>query len=145
MAPQVPDNADDSSDDEKLLRVFHEAQWQEHALQVTELVHEDAEMRLLVSGRELVRGRTALAEVLSKGRPAELYSARVTGIEWLGASTALVSGRARFALSAGGFGENDVFWLDVVHEGLLSRADVFFNESEAREEYAKRTRPGSST
>ena len=123
---------------EELLRTFHESQWTERQEVVFHLVHEDAEMRLLASNRELVHGREALARVLSQGKAARRFEARVTSCDWLDERTAIVSGQARFVLPDGGFADNEVYWLDELRDSLLWRVDVFFSEAEARQAYAAR-------
>jgi hypothetical protein len=133
MTSQGPqDGLSSRSAREDLVRVFHESRWHERAMLVASLVHEQAEMRLLATGGEVVRGRAEISRVLSEGRPAEVFEAHVTGLEWLDPNTVLVFGRARFALEGGGFGDNQVVWLDRFRDGMLWRVDVFFDEQQAR-------------
>jgi hypothetical protein len=98
-------------------------------------IHPDAEMCLLVSYGELVRGRTEIGAALARGREAGTWYVRVKSFEWLDSHTSLTSGFARYPLKGGGFAEGRVYWIDEIRGGMLWRARVFKTEAEARAAY----------
>jgi hypothetical protein len=121
---------------EAMVRALHE-HWIENPIDlITPYIHPDAEMRLLVSYGELVRGRDEVARAMQEGLAAAPWRAEVDRIEWLDAETALTSGYARYPLQGGGFGEGKVFWLDRLRDGMVWRVRVFRSEAEARQTYA---------
>ena len=63
---------------ESVLRGMHERS-------IEELIHPQAEMRLLVSYGELVEGREGIAAALRHGREAGTFYVRVEHFEWLDA------------------------------------------------------------
>jgi hypothetical protein len=117
---------------EAVLRAVHEHSVEEPIERIASLIHPDAEMRLLVSYGELVRGRDAIARALQHGREATTFRAQVQGFEWLDETTSLTTASARYPLRAGGFGEGRVFWLDELRDGMVWRIRVFRREQDAR-------------
>ena len=120
---------------ETTLRAMHEHRIDTPISEIASLIHEDAEMRLLVSFGEPLRGRTVILEALEKGRQAAIYRARVLRFEWLDEQTALTFGHARYALRNGGFAEGSVFWLDELRDGLIWRIRAFKRADDAREAF----------
>src|SRR5713101_1092679 len=118
---------------ETMLRTMHEHQADAPIDELSDLIHPDAEMRLLVSfGRPLV-GRTAVLTALERGREAHMFRANVLRFEWLDETTVLSFARARYALENGGMAEGRVFWLDQVRDGLIWRVEAFKSEAAARQ------------
>jgi hypothetical protein len=121
---------------ERMLRSMHEHEGGAPiGKEIATSIHPKAEMRLLVSFGEPLRGRAAVIRALERGRQAAIYRARVERFEWLDEQTSLTSARARYALEQGGFAEGSVFWLDELREGLIWRVQVFKQEAEARRAY----------
>jgi hypothetical protein len=125
----------DPSRIEVAARRFHEHQLDDPPEQVAQLIHEDAEMRLLVAHRRPLRGKRTIMEALEEGRAAELYSATVERTELLDENTVLVFGQARYAVEHGGVAHSAVWWVDRFRDGLLWRADAYLAEAEARTAY----------
>jgi hypothetical protein len=121
-----------------MLRALHEHSSGESMDVIATSIASDAEMRLLVSFGEPLRGRAAIVAALEKGREAAIYRARVQGFEWLDDSTVLSSAFARYALEGGGFAEGNVWWLDELRDGLIARVTVFRSEEAARRAYEER-------
>jgi len=117
-------------------RRFHEHQLDDPPERIAELIHEDAEMRLLVAHLRPLRGRQAIMAALAEGREAELYSATVERCELLDENSVLIWGHARYARENGGLAHSDVWWLDRFLDGKLWRAEAFMSEAEARAAYA---------
>jgi hypothetical protein len=125
----------DTSRSEAIVRALHE-HWIDDPIDlIAPYIHPDAEMRLLVSYGELVRGRDRVARSMQEGREAATWRAEVNQVEWLDPDTALTSGYARYPLRGGGFGEGRVFWLDRFRDGMIWRVRVFRSEDEARQVY----------
>ena len=130
---------------EQTLRAMHEhAKADEPIERIVPLIHPKAEMRLLVSFGEPLRGRDAVVAALEHGRQALVYTARVRQFEWLDEQTSLTSARARYALEDGGHAEGNVYWLDELRDGMIWRVEVFKTEAEARRAYEERTAKKSS-
>ncbi len=123
----------DSSLAETIVRKMHERSIDTPISEIAPLIHEDAEMRLLVSFGETVHGRQAILDALERGRQAAIYRARVLGFEWLDEHTLLSRGHARYALEHGGFAEGTVYWLDELRDGMIWRVRAFTRERDARE------------
>jgi hypothetical protein len=127
--------ASDTSRNEAIIRALHE-HWIEEPIElIGPYIHPDAEMRLLVSYGELVRGREGVMRVMHEGREAATWRAAVEEIEWLDPDTALTSGHARYPLRGGGFGEGRVYWLDRLRDGMIWHVRVFRTEDAARSAY----------
>ena len=62
---------------EVALRTLHEHTSREGSDEIAALIHEDAEMRLLVSHGALLKGRAAILEALAAGWEAETFVALV--------------------------------------------------------------------
>ena len=67
--------------------------------ELAEVIHPQAEMKLLVSLRQPLYGRTAVVEALEQGRLAAMYRGEVRRFEWLDEQTVLTFGRARYGLA----------------------------------------------
>jgi hypothetical protein len=120
---------------EAMLRAMHEHEGGAPLGQVTDLIHPEAEMRLLVSFNRPLRGREAVVEALERGRQAAIYRAQVERFEWLDDQTVLTCARARYALEQGGFAEGRIFWLDEIRDGKIWRVRNFKQEADARAVY----------
>src|SRR5262249_13340248 len=88
---------------EELLRAMHEHTTEDTIQHITPLIHEDAQMRLLVSFGKLLEGREAVVDALAGGWAADTFRARILRFEWLDESTSLTFAHARYALESGGF------------------------------------------
>ena len=104
---------------------------------VSSLIHENAQMRLLVSFGKLLEGREAVVEALANGWAADTFRARVLRFEWLDDSTSLTFAHARYALESGGFAEGNVYWLDELRNGRIWRVQAFKDEADARQAYQR--------
>lgn len=127
----------DRASAEALLRAMHEHTTEDAVQRVAGMIHEEAQMRLLVSFGKLLVGREAIVEALTGSWAAETYRARVLRFEWLDDWTALTSAHARYALENGGFAEGNVYWLDEIRDGRIWRVQAFRDESEARRSYGR--------
>jgi hypothetical protein len=116
---------------------MHEHTTEDGVGDLSALIHEDAEMRLLVSHGQLIKGRDAVLEALARGWEAETFHARVERFEWLDGATSLTLARARYALEGGGLTEGKVYWLDELRDGKIWRVRVFKTEADARQAYAE--------
>jgi hypothetical protein len=123
---------------EAMLRAMHERTSEESLDEISAFIHPDAEMRLLVSFGEPLRGLDEVLDALEKGREAKIYRARVTRFEWLDDRTVLTFAFARYALEGGGFAEGNVVWLDELRDGLIASVTVFRHEAAARRAYEER-------
>jgi hypothetical protein len=123
---------------EAMLRAMHDHSIDEEISQVAALIHEHAEMRLLVSHGGLLSGRAAIVAALETGWEAATFRAHVDRFEWLDEHTALSFARARYALGGGGLAEGKVVWLDELRDGLIWRVQVFKNEADALHAYLDR-------
>jgi hypothetical protein len=119
-----------------MLRAMHEHEGGAPLGDVAELIHPEAEMRLLVSFNRPLHGRDAVVEALERGRQAAIYRAQIERFEWLDDETVLTSARARYALEQGGFAEGRIFWLDEIRDGKIWRVRNFRQEADARAAYA---------
>jgi hypothetical protein len=115
---------------------MHEHTTEDAISAIASLIHEEAEMRLLVSHGRLVHGRDAVVEALTQGWAADTFRAHVDRFEWLDDQTSLTFARARYALEGGGLAEGKVFWLDELRDGMIWRVEVFKSEADARQAYA---------
>jgi hypothetical protein len=115
-----------------MIRALHE-HWIEEPIElIAPYIHPEAEMRLLITYGELVRGRDAVMRAMQEGREASTWRAAVNGIEWVRPDVAITSGYARYPLRTGGFGEGKVFWLDELRDDMIWRVHVFRSEEEVR-------------
>jgi hypothetical protein len=120
---------------EGLARHFHERELEHAPEQVGLLIHEDAEMRLLVNRLRPLRGRDAVVEMFSRVRETSIYSAKVEQMQWLDERTLLISANARYPLEDGGLATSRVWWLDEFLDGRLRRVRAFDVEAEALAAY----------
>jgi ketosteroid isomerase-like protein len=121
---------------EAMLRAMHEHIKAGDPIElISETIHPDAEMRLLVSFGKPVRGQAAIVAALENGRQAAIYRAQVHRHEWLDEQTSLTFAHARYALEQGGHAEGNVYWLDELRDGLIWRVQAFKSEAEARRAY----------
>jgi hypothetical protein len=120
---------------ETVARRFHEHQTQDPLSYLAELVHEDAEMTLLINHLQPLRGRQAIMAALERGREADYHRAHIERDEWLDGSVLFLSGQARYAHQDGGISNSRVWWLDEFRDGLLWRVRAFMTEAEARAAY----------
>ena len=112
---------------------FHEHQVQDPLSHLAGLVHEDAEMTLLINHLQPLRGRQAITAALERGREADYHRAHIERHEWLDDNVLFLSGQARYARQDGGISNSRVWWLDQFRDGLLWRVQAFMTEAEARE------------
>jgi len=120
---------------EAMLCAMHEHQGGAPLGDVADLIHPQAEMRLLVSFNRVLHGREAIVEALERGRQAAIFRAQVERFEWLDDTTALAFARARYALEQGGFAEGRIVWLDEIRDGKIWLVRNYKQEAEAREAY----------
>ena len=120
---------------ERVARHFHEHQTHDPPTRLAALIHEDAEMTLLVNHLRPLRGRQAITIALERGREADYHSAQVERVEWLDDATLLLAGQARYAAENGGISTSRVWWVDSFREGLLWRVGAFMSEAAARQAY----------
>lgn len=116
---------------------MHEHTTEDATQRIAPLIHEEAQMRLLVSFGKLLEGRDAVVEALAGGWAADTFRARVVRFEWLDDATSLTFANARYALEGGGFAEGNVYWLDEIRDGQVWRVQVFKDESKARLAYER--------
>lgn len=121
-----------------MLRVMHEHLRDDRLDGLASAIHPQAEMKLLVSLREPLRGRAAVIEALQQGRRAAMYRGEVRRFEWLDEQTVLTFGRARYGLADGGHADGRVFWLDELRDGMIWRVEAFLREADARRAYEAR-------
>jgi hypothetical protein len=117
---------------EAAARRFHEHQTQDPLSHLAELVHEDAEMTLLINHLQPLRGRQAIMVALERGREADYHRAHIERAEWLADGVLFLSGQARYARQDGGISNSRVWWLDEFRDGVLWRVRAFMTEAEAR-------------
>lgn len=120
---------------ELLLRAMHEHTADDDDAALGESIHEDAEMRLLVSHGEILRGRAEILRALARGAEATTFRAEVERFEWLDATTSLTFAHARYSLENGGVADGRVYWLDEIRDGKIWRVRVYRSEVEARAAY----------
>jgi len=129
---------------EEILRAMHEHRRTTDPIdRIAELLHPEAEMRLLVSFGKPLHGRATVVKTLEHARQSAVYLAEVRGFEWLDEQTSLTSAQARYPLEGGGFAEGTVFWLDELRDGLIWRVQGFRSEAEARRAYEDRFEAGT--
>ena len=117
---------------ERLARRFHERQLEDALEQIGLLIHEDAEMTLVVNGLKPLCGREVIVTSLSGVRESMIYSAEVKSCEWLDEDTLLLRGNARYSVGDRGLSHSTIWWLDKFREGLLFQVRAFQTEPEAR-------------
>lgn len=122
---------------EAAARRFHEHQDSEPLDQLGKLIHEKAEMMLLVNRLQPVSRRNQIVEAIGQGRGALLYKAWVDRFEWLDDTTVVVYGQARYAGEPGGTSVGNVCWLDEFRDGLLRRVEAFTSNEAAKEAIAR--------
>jgi len=118
---------------EALARLFHESDDTAVRDHLAELIHEDAEMTLVMTHFRPVHGRPAILDALYEKRESVLYDATVEGCEWLDAHTLFVRGQARYAAEQRGVAQTTIWWIDEFRDGLLWRVRAFTNEAAARD------------
>jgi len=123
---------------EEIARRFHECSDDVDRHELAGWIHEDAEMSLLMTHFETVRGREAIMDALFSRRESLLYDARVESFEWLDNETVIVQGKARYALSDHGVTQSTVWWLDEFRDGLLRHVEAFVEKAAARHAYMHR-------
>jgi hypothetical protein len=117
---------------ENVARRFHERQLEDAPESIAALIHDSAEMILLVNHLQPLRGRLEIVASLERqDRERELYSATVESFEWLDEATVLVCGQARYATEDGGWAVSRVWWLDQFRDDLLWRVRASTDESDA--------------
>ena len=116
---------------------MHEHTSEDAVQRIAPLIHEDAQMRLLVSFGKLLEGREAVMEALTGSWAADTFRARVLRFEWLDDFTSLTFAHARYALEGGGFAEGNVYWLDEIRGGQIWRVQAFRDEIDARRAYER--------
>jgi hypothetical protein len=119
---------------EAIARRFHERQLEEPPERLAKLIHEDAEMMLVVNDFRPVRGRDQIIASLADARHRMIYSADVDRCEALAPTTLLLRGHARYAVERG-LSHSTVHWLDSFRDQLLWRVAAFRTEAEARAAY----------
>jgi hypothetical protein len=129
-----------------LARVFHESDHTAERDRLAALIHEDAEMSLVMTHFRPVRGRTAIMDALYEERESVLYDATVESQEWLDPDTLLARGQVRYAAEERGIAHTTIWWIDEFRDGLLWRVQAFRNEASARRAYAelRPAEPGDS-
>ena len=116
---------------EQVARRFHERQFEEPLDRLAKLIHEDAEMSLVINDFRPVRGRDEIVASLSDARERLWYSAEVEQCEALDSATLLLRGQARYAVEQG-ISHSTVYWLDSFRDGLLWRVAAYRSEKEAK-------------
>jgi hypothetical protein len=119
---------------ESIARRFHERQLEEPLERVVRLIHEDAEMTLVVNDFRPLCGRDRIIEALGVARDRMIYSAEIERCEALDPTTLLLRGQARYAVDRG-LSHSTVYWLDSFRDQLLWRVGAFRNEAQARAAY----------
>src|ERR1051325_4513640 len=127
----------DRASAEALLRAMHEHTSEDAVQRIAPLIHEDAQMRLLVSFGKLLDGREAVMEALTGSWAADTFRARVLRFEWLDDFTSLTFAHARYALEGGGFAGGNGSRLHRIRDGQVWRVQVFKDEAEARLAYER--------
>jgi hypothetical protein len=125
---------------EAIARRFHERQLEELPGRLAELIHEEAEMALVVNDFRPVRGRDRIIASLADARHRMIYSAEIERCEALDPTTLLLRGQARYAAERG-LSHSTVYWLDSFRDGLLWRVGAFRNQAVARAAYEAHLAP----
>ena len=120
---------------EAAARRFHEHQTQDPLSHLADLVHDDADMTLLINHLQPIHGREAIVAALERGREADYHRAHIERIEWLDDNVLFLSGQARYAHQDGGIANSRIWWLDEFRDGRLWRVRAFMTEAEARVAY----------
>jgi hypothetical protein len=116
-------------------RVFHESDHSAERDRLASLIHEDAEMSLVMTHFRPVQGRAAIMDALYEERESVLYDATVESLEWLDPDTLLVRGQVRYAAEERGVAHTRIWWIDEFRDGLLWRVRAFRDEASARRAY----------
>jgi hypothetical protein len=113
-----------------------------------ELVHEDAEIQMVLLGGEVARGPSGLERALRQGEES-LHQPYGTRVEPIDDHACVLVGRVRYSLEGGGYGDRAAAWLSVVKDGKMWRTYVYDTAEQAREayatEFASLLRPGQAT
>jgi hypothetical protein len=120
---------------EATARAFHESGDDADARLMSDWIHEDAEMALVMTHFKPVRGREAIMAALYRRRESMLYSAGIERVEWLDDYTVLLRGHARYAVDPEGIVQSTIWWLDEFRDGRLWRVHAFKDEATARGAY----------
>jgi hypothetical protein len=120
-----------------LLAYVRQVMGEQSRVEIRDLIHPQAEMRLLVSFGKPLRGRAAVIEALEHGRAAAVFRASDIRFEWLDETTALGIGHAQYSLEQGEIVERDVYWLNEFRDGLVWRVQAFDTEHAARRAHAE--------
>jgi hypothetical protein len=120
---------------EAAARRFHEYQTQDPLTRLGDLVHDEADMTLVINHFQPLHGRQAIMVALERGREADYHRAHVERTEWLDDYVLFIAGQARYAHQDGGIANSRVWWLDEFRDGRLWRVRAFLTEAEARAEY----------
>ena len=119
-----------------LTRVVMEAFADSNWPVLRDLCHEDALLSTLAAQLEVMTPDELMLVL------AEVTAGDVYGIDGMTATAvdetaALLTGRIRFPLAAGGFGEGDRAWLLTYRDGLLYRLRAYTSARKARAAYAE--------
>jgi hypothetical protein len=125
---------------EEIARRFHERQLEEPPERLAKLIHEDAEMALVVNDFRPVRGRDQIIASLADARHQMIYSAEIEHCEALDPTTLRLRGQARYPLERG-LAHSTVYWIDCFRDQLLWRVTAFRKEAEARAAYEAHVAP----
>jgi len=120
-----------------LARLFHESDETADRDRLAGLIHEDAEMTLVMTHFRPVKGRPAIMEALYEERESALYGASVEWYEWLDDETLFLRGHVRYAAVGRGVAQATIWWIDEFRDGLLWRVQAFRSEAAAREAYSR--------
>jgi hypothetical protein len=120
---------------ESIARRFHERQLEEPLERTALLIHEDAEMALVINDFQPVCGRDQIIQALAVARNRMIYSAEIERCEALDPTTLLLRAQARYAIDRG-LSHSTVFWLDSFRDQLLWRVTAFRKEAAARATYS---------
>jgi hypothetical protein len=126
-----------TNDLEAVARLFHESDDTADRDQLAALIHEEAEMSLVMTHFRAVRGRQAILEALYEERESALYDATVESHERLGPDTLIVRGQVRYAAEERGVAQTTIWWIDEFRDGLLWRVRAFRSEAAARDACAR--------
>jgi hypothetical protein len=116
---------------QEVARRFHESYEDADPGWLSETIHEDAEMTLVMTHFRSIRGKEAILEALFRPRESLFYSAHVDAVEWIAEQTLLVRGDVRHAVEYASTANSRIWWVDEFRDGLLWRVTAFRNESEA--------------
>ena len=121
---------------EAIARYFHQSEDDADRKRLSESIHENAEMALVMTHFRTIRGRDAIIEALYRRRESLLYSARVERSDWLDDHTLFVRGQVRYAAEDTGIIQSTMYWVDEFRDGLLWRVQAFQDEASARSAHA---------